>query len=141
MTLIFPDGWFIGDESKLSEAKLKDIRLSSKQTSLYNSRNEILRVLAQKFESFGYESKPSEAKLKDIRLSQKQTSLYNSRNEILRGLAQKAESLGYDDPRNCPETKERFKEVTNKYNEQIREINKQRINQNEKIMALIENGC
>ncbi len=141
MTLIFPNGIFLDDETKLSEAKLRDIRLSSKQTSLYNCRNEILRVLAQKFESLGYESKLSEAKLKDIRLSQKQTSLYNSRNEILRGLAQKAEFLGYDDPRNCPETKERFKEVTNKYNEQIREINKQRINQNGKIMALIENGC
>lgn len=141
MTLIFLNDIFLDDETKLSEAKLLDIRLSSKQTSLYNCRNEILRVLAQKFESLGYESKLSEAKLKDIRLSQKQTSLYNSRNEILRGLAQKAESLGYDDPRNCPETKERFKEVTNKYNEQIREINKQRINQNGKIMALIENGC
>lgn len=100
MVLIFPDGIFWGDKSKLSEAKLKDIRLS-----------------------------------------QKQTSLYNSRNEILRGLAQKAESLGYDDPRNCPETKEQFDEVTNRYNEQIREINKQLINQNGKIMALIENGC
>lgn len=100
MVLIFPDGIFWGDETELSEAKLKDIRLS-----------------------------------------QKQTSLYNSRNEILRGLAQKAESLGYDDPRNCPETKEQFNEVTNKYNEQIRAINKQLINQNGKIMALIENGC
>ena len=98
MVLIFPDGIFWGDESKLSEAKLKDIRLS-----------------------------------------QKQTSLYNSRNEILRGLAQKDESLGYDDPRNCPETKEQFKEVTNRYNEQIREIDKQLINQNGKIMALIKN--
>lgn len=136
MTLIFLDG-----ETKLSEAKLRNIRLSSKQTSLYNCRNEILRVLAQKFESLGYESKLSEAKLKDIKLSQKQTCLYNSRNEILRGLAQKAESLGYDDPRNCPETKEQFKEVTNKYNEQIREIDKQLSNSNEKLMALIENGC
>lgn len=91
--------------------------------------------------SGGDESKLSEAELRELRLSQKQTSLYNSRNEILRGLAQKAESLGYDDPRNCPETKERFKEVTNKYNEQIREIDKQLINQNGKIMAFIENGC
>lgn len=90
---------------------------------------------------WGDESKPSEARLKDIKLSQKQTSLYNSRNEILRSLAQKAESLGYDDPRNCPETKEQFKEVTNRYNEQIREIDKQLINQNGKIMTLIENGC
>lgn len=89
----------------------------------------------------GDESKLSEAELRELRLSQKQTSLYNSRNEILRGLARKAESLGYDDPRNCPETKEQFDEVTNRYNEQIREINKQRINQNGKIMALIENGC
>lgn len=88
---------------------------------------------------WGDESKPSEARLKDIKLSQKQTSLYNSRNEILRGLAQKAESLGYDDPRNCPETKERFKEVTNKYNEQIREIDKQHIKSDKQIMALIEN--
>lgn len=100
MVLIFPDGIFWGDESKLSEAELKELRLS-----------------------------------------QKQTSLYNSRNEILRGLAQKAESLGYDDPRNCPETKEQFDEVTNHYNEQIKAIDKQRINQNGKIMALIENGC
>lgn len=100
MVLIFPDGIFWGDESKLSEAELKELRLS-----------------------------------------QKQTSLYNSRNEILRGLAQKAESLGYDDPRNCPETKEQFNEVTNRYNEQIREIDKQLINPNGKIMALIENGC
>lgn len=100
MVLIFPDGIFWGDESKLSEAELRELRLS-----------------------------------------QKQTSLYNSRNEILRGLAQRAESLGYDDPRNCPETKERFNEVTNKYNEQIREINKQRINQNEKLMALIAADC
>lgn len=100
MVLIFPDGIFWGDESKLSEAKLLDIRLS-----------------------------------------QKQTSLYNSRNEILRGLAQKAESLGYDDPRNCPETKEQFDEVTNRYNEQIKAIDKQLINPNGKIMALIENGC
>lgn len=98
MVLIFPDGIFWGDESKLSEAKLLDIRLS-----------------------------------------QKQTSLYNSRNEILRGLAQKAESLGYDDPRNCPETKEQFDEVTNRYNEQIKAIDKQLINPNGKIMALIEN--
>lgn len=90
---------------------------------------------------WGDESKPTEAKLKDIKLSQKQTSLYNSRNEILRGLAQKAESLGYDDPRNCPETKEQFDEATNRYNEQIKEIDKQLINQNGKIMALIENGC
>lgn len=88
---------------------------------------------------FSDESKLSEAKLKDIRLSQKQTSLYNSRNEILRGLAQKAKSLGYDGPRNCSETKEQFKEVTNKYNEQIRAIDKQLINQNGKIMALIKN--
>lgn len=100
MVLIFPDGIFWGDESKLSEAELKELRLS-----------------------------------------QKQTSLYNSRNEILRGLAQKAESFGYDDPRNCPETKEQFDEVTNHYNEQIKAIDKQRINQNGKIMALIENGC
>lgn len=85
------------------------------------------------------ESKLSEAELQELRLSQKQTSLYNSRNEILRGLAQKAESLGYDDPRNCLETKEQFKEVTNRYNEQIKEIDKQLINQNEKIMALIKN--
>ncbi len=98
MVLIFPDGIFWGDETKLSEAKLLDIRLS-----------------------------------------QKQTSLYNSHNEILRGLAQKAESLGYDDPRNCPETKEQFKEVTNRYNEQIREIDKQHINSDKQIMALIEN--
>lgn len=98
MVLIFPDGIFWGDESKLSEAELKELRLS-----------------------------------------QKQTSLYNSRNEILRGLAQKAESLGYDDPRNCPETKEQFKEVTNRYNEQIREIDKQHINSDKQIMALIEN--
>lgn len=83
----------------------------------------------------------SDAERQDLELSNEQHNLYNSRNEILRSLAQKAESLGYDDPRNCPETKERFKEVTNKYNEQIREINKQRINQNGKIMALIENGC
>ena len=89
---------------------------------------------------WGDESKLSEAELKELRLSQKQTSLYNSRNEILRGLAQKAESLGYDDPRNCPETKERFKEVTDKYNKQIREIDKQLINQNGKIMALIKNN-
>lgn len=74
-------------------------------------------------------------------MSQKQTSLYNSRNEILRGLTRKAESLGYDDPRNCPETKERFKEVTNKYNEQIREIDKQHINHDEKLMALIAADC
>lgn len=90
---------------------------------------------------WGGESKPSEARLKDIKLSQKQTSLYNSRNEILRGLAQKAESLGYDDPRNCPETKEQFAEVTNRYNEQIRAIDKQLINPGGKIMALIENCC
>lgn len=88
---------------------------------------------------WGDESKPTEAELRELRLSQKQTSLYNSRNEILRGLAQKAESLGYDDPRNCPETKERFEEVTNRYNEQIRAIDKQLINQNGKIMALIKN--
>lgn len=100
MVLIFPDGIFWGDESKLSEAKLHDIRLS-----------------------------------------QKQTSLYNSRNEILRGLAQKAESLGYDDPRNCPETKKQFKEVTSRYNEQIRAIDKQHIKSDKQIMALIENGC
>lgn len=100
MVLIFPDGIFWGDESKLSEAELKELRLS-----------------------------------------QKQTSLYNSRNEILRGLAQKAESLGYDDPRNCPETKEQFKEVTNRYNEKIKAIDKQLSNPNEKLMALIENGC
>lgn len=100
MVLIFPDGIFWGDESKLSEAELKELRLS-----------------------------------------QKQTSLYNSRNEILRGLAQKAESLGYDDPRNCPETKEQFKEVTSRYNEQIKAIDKQLINPNGKIIALIENGC
>ena len=87
---------------------------------------------------WGDESKPSEARLKDIKLSQKQTSLYNSRNEILRGLARKAESLGYDDPRNCPETKEQFKEVTNRYNEQIREIDKQHINSDKQIMALIK---
>lgn len=98
MVLIFPDGLFWGDETKLSETELRELRLS-----------------------------------------QKQTSLYNSRNEILRGLAQKAESLGYDDPRNCPETKEQFKEVTNRYNEQIKEIDKQLINQNGKIMALIKN--
>lgn len=98
MVLIFPDGIFWGDETKLSETELRELRLS-----------------------------------------QKQTSLYNSRNEILRGLAQKAESLGYDDPRNCPETKEQFKEVTNRYNEQIRAIDKQLINQNGKIMALIKN--
>ena len=98
MTLIFPDGsMFLGDETKLSKAKLLDIRLS-----------------------------------------QKQTSLYNSRNEILRGLARKVESLGYDDPKNCPETEEQFKEVTNRYNEQIRAIDKQLINQNGKIMALIK---
>lgn len=48
MVLIFPDGIFWGDESKPSEARLKDIKLSQKQTSLYNSRNEILRSLAQK---------------------------------------------------------------------------------------------
>lgn len=89
----------------------------------------------------GDETKLSEAELRELRLSQKQTSLYNSRNEILRGLAQRAESLGYNDPRNCPETKEQFNEVTNRYNEQIKEIDKQRINQNGKIMALIENGC
>lgn len=89
----------------------------------------------------GDESKLTEAELREWRLNSKQTCLYNSRNEILRGLAQKAESLGYDDPRNCPETKEQFKEVTNCYNEQIREIDKQLINQNGKIMALIENGC
>lgn len=100
MVLIFPDGIFWGDESKLSEAKLLDIRLS-----------------------------------------QKQTSLYNSRNEILRGLAQKAESRGYDDPRNCPETKEQFNEVTNRYNEQIKEIDKQLINHDEKLMALIVADC
>lgn len=88
---------------------------------------------------WGDESKPSEARLKDIKLSQKQTSLYNSRNEILRGLAQKAESLGYDDPRNCPETKEQFKEVTSRYNEQIRAIDKQHIKSDKQIMALIEN--
>lgn len=89
----------------------------------------------------GYESKLSETKLKDIRLSQKQTSLYNSRNEILRGLARKAESLGYDNPRNCPETKERFNEVTNRYNEQIKEIDKQLINHDEKLMAFIAADC
>lgn len=100
MVFIFPDGIFWGDESKLSEAELRELRLS-----------------------------------------QKQTSLYNSRNEILRGLARKAESLGYDDPRNCPETKEQFNEVTNRYNEQIKEIDKQLINHDEKLMALIENGC
>lgn len=98
MVLIFPDGIFWGDESKLSEAELKELRLS-----------------------------------------QKQTSLYNSRNEILRGLAQKAESLGYNDPRNCPETKEQFDEVTNRYNEQIKAIDRQLINSAEQIMALIEN--
>ena len=98
MVLIFPDGIFWGDEFKLSEAKLLDIRLS-----------------------------------------QKQTSLYNSRNEILRGLAQKAESLGYDDPRNCPETKERFEIVTSSYNKRIKAIDKQLSNSNEKLMALIEN--
>lgn len=98
MVLIFPDGIFWGDEFKLSEAELRELRLS-----------------------------------------QKQTSLYNSRNEILRGLAQKAESLGYDDPRNCPETKEQFNEVTSRYNEQIREIDKQHINSGKQIMALIEN--
>ena len=98
MVLIFPDGIFWGDESKLSKAKLLDIRLS-----------------------------------------QKQTSLYNSRNEILRGLAQKAVSLGYDDPRNCPETKEQFKEVTNRYNEQIKAIDKQLSKSSEKLMTLIEN--
>ena len=97
MVLIFPDGIFWGDESKLSEAKLLDIRLS-----------------------------------------QKQTSLYNSRNEILRGLAQKAESLGYDDPRNCPETKEQFKEVTSRYNEQIKAIDKQLSNSTEQPIAFIE---
>lgn len=89
----------------------------------------------------GDESKLTEAELREWRLNSKQTCLYNSRNEILRGLAQKAESLGYDDPRNCPETKEQFNEVTNRYNEQIREIDKQLINPNGKIMALIENGC
>ena len=98
MVLIFPDGIFWGDESKLSEAELKELQLS-----------------------------------------QKQTSLYNSRNEILRGLAQKAEFLGYDDPRNCPETKEQFKEVTSRYNEQIRAIDKQHIKSDKQIMALIEN--
>lgn len=90
---------------------------------------------------WGYESKLSETKLKDIILSQKQTSLYNSRNEILRGLARKAESLGYDNPRNCPETKERFNEVTNRYNEQIKEIDKQLINHDEKLMAFIAADC
>lgn len=98
MVLIFPDGIFWGDETKLSETELRELILS-----------------------------------------QKQTSLYNSRNEILRGLAQKAESLGYDDPRNCPETKEQFREVINRYNEQIREIDKQHINSDKQIMALIEN--
>lgn len=88
---------------------------------------------------WGDESKPSEVELRELKLSQKQTSLYNSRNEILRGLAQKAESLGYDNPRNCPETEEQFKEVTSRYNEQIREIDKQHINSGKQIMALIEN--
>lgn len=47
MTLIFPDGsMFLGNESKLTEAELREWRLNSKQTCLYNSRNEILRGLA-----------------------------------------------------------------------------------------------
>lgn len=99
MTLIFPDGsMFLGDESKLTEAELREWRLNSKQTCLYNSRN-----------------------------------------EILRGLAQKAKSLGYDGPRKCPKTKEQFKEVTSRYNEQIRAIDKQHIKSDKQIMALIEN--
>lgn len=80
----------------------------------------------------------SEKQLQEIKLHDEQTCLYNSRNEILRGLAQKAESLGYDDPRNCPETKEQFDEVTNRYNEQIKAIDKQLINSTEQPIAFIE---
>lgn len=81
----------------------------------------------------------SEAQLQDTKLSIRQTSLYNSCNEVIRGLAYKAESLGYDHPKDCPETKEQFKEVTSRYNEQIRAIDKQHIKSDKQIMALIEN--
>lgn len=83
----------------------------------------------------------SEEQLQEVKLRDEQTCLYNSRNEILRGLAYEAESLGYDDPRKCPETKTRFKEVTDSYNEKIKAIDKQLINSNKQLMAFIENGC
>lgn len=56
MTLIFPDGWFAGDTSSLSEAELQELRLSFKQTSLYNSCNEVIRGLAYEAKSLGYDS-------------------------------------------------------------------------------------
>lgn len=83
----------------------------------------------------------SDAERQDLELSNEQHNLYNSRNEILRSLVNMAESLGYDSPRDSSWITERFEIVTNRYNEKIKAIDKQLSNSNEKLMALIENGC
>lgn len=83
----------------------------------------------------------SEEERQDLKLLNEQTSLYNTRNEILRKLTDMAKALEYDNPKDYAWAKEQFKEVTSRYNEQIREIDKQHIKSDKQIMALIENGC
>lgn len=55
MMRIFPSGAIILDDTGMSEEQLQEIKLHDEQTCLYNSRNEILRGLAQKAESLGYD--------------------------------------------------------------------------------------
>lgn len=83
----------------------------------------------------------SEEERQDLKLLNEQTSLYNTRNEILRKLTDMAKALEYDNPKDYAWAKERFEIVTSSYNKRIKAIDKQLSNSNEKLMALIENGC